>query len=376
MFAFWILFTSCATTTTTFRGFIFVPGHWTADSVLYGVPNCEIAVQKNEGGSPNDGVLSCLVCSEGFHLVLTGEDGYQKHICEENPPPVLLECPSPEPCICEDCPTCEQCPTCELQEVVCPTCEECPTMFELPEVVCPTCEEVVCPTCQECPTMFELQEVVCPTCQECPTCEEVVCPTCELQEVVCPTCQECPTMFELPEVVCPTCEQSPTCEEVVCPTCEEVVCPTMFELPEVVCPTCQECPTCELQEVVCPTLEYLTAPLEKETSFTTFDATFLLESISELFTMSQTNEPQQETTIEPGLIVLYCFVGLFILCMLVIILVLIIRKKKNQKVSSSGTMTEVDQTTVLPPSPSTFIPPPITLESFNPFELPEDERST
>ena len=232
MFAFWILFTSCATTTTTFQGFIFVPGHWTANSVLYGVPNCEIAVQKNEGASPNDGVLSCLVCSEGYHLVLTGEDGYQKHICEENPPPVLLECPSPEPCICEDCPTCEQCPTCE----------------------------------------------------------------------------ECPTMFELPE--------------------------------------------------------------------TTFDATFLLESISGLFTMSQTNEPQQETTIEPGFIVLYCFVGLFILCMLVIILVLIIRKKKNQKVSSSGTMTEVDQTTVLPPSPSTFIPPPITLESFNPFELPEDERST
>ena len=287
MFAFWILFTSCATTTTTFRGFIFVPGHWTADSVLYGVPNCEIAVQKNEGGSPNDGVLSCLVCSEGFHLVLTGEDGYQKHICEENPPPVLLECPSPEPCICE----------------------------------------------------------------ECPTCQEVVCPTWELQEVVCPTCEECPTMFELPEVVCPTCE-------------------------EVVCPTCQECPTCELQEVVCPTLEYLTAPLEKETSFTTFDATFLLESISELFTMSQTNEPQQETTIEPGLIVLYCFVGLFILCMLAVMLVLIIRKKKNQKVSSSGTMTEVDQTTTFPPSPSTFIPPPITLESFNPFELPEDERST
>ena len=289
MFAFWILFTSCATTTTTFQGFIFVPGHWTADSVLYGVPNCEIAVQKNQGASPNDGVLSCLVCSEGFHLVLTGEDGYQKHICEENPPPVLLECPSPEPCICEDCPTCEQCPTCE----------ECPTMFELPEVVCPTCEEVVCPTCQECPT-------------------------CELQEVVCPTC-----------------------EEVVCPTCQE-----------------------------CPTLDYLTAPLEKETSFTTFDATFLLESISELFTMSQTNEPQQETTIEPGLIVLYCFVGLFILCMLAVMLVLIIRKKKNQKVSSSGTMTEVDQTTTFPPSPSTFIPPPITLESFNPFELPEDERST
>ena len=285
MFAFWILFTSCATTTTTFQGFIFVPGHWTADSVLYGVPNCEIAVQKNEGASPNNGVLSCLVCSEGFHLVLTGEDGYQKHICEENPPPVLLECPSPEPCICEDCPTCEQCPTCELQEVVCPTCEECPTMFELPEVVCPTCE---------------------------------------IQEVVCPTCEECPTMFELPEVVCPT---------------------------------CQECPTCELPE-------------------TTFDATFLLESISGLFTMSQTNEPQQETTIELGFIVLYCFVGLFILCMLVIILVLIIRKKKNQKVSSSGTMTEVDQTTVFPPSPSTFIPPPITLESFNPFELPEDERST
>ena len=351
MFAFWILFTSCATTTTTFKGFIFVPGHWTADSVLYGVPNCEIAVQKNEGGSPNDGVLSCLVCSEGFHLVLTGEDGYQKHICEENPPPVLLECPSPEPCICEECPTC--------QEVVCPTCEQCPT-YE--EVVCPTMfelPEVVCPTCEQCPTMFELPEVVCPTCQECPTCE--------LPEVVCPTCEECPTMFELPEVVCPTCEQCPTCEEVVCPTCE---------LQEVVCPTCQECPTCELQEVVCPTLEYLTAPLEKETSFTTFDATFLLESISELFTMSQTNEPQQETTIEPGLIVLYCFVGLFILCMLAVMLVLIIRKKKNQKVSSSGTMTEVDQTTTFPPSPSTFIPPPITLESFNPFELPEDERST
>ena len=98
MLAFWL---TCALCVNPFEGNILIPGNWEDNIQEYGMPNCAISVKKNAGGATSDGPYSCIVCEEGFHLVLTGDNGYEKYICEsENSD--LLESPS----VCPECPAC------------------------------------------------------------------------------------------------------------------------------------------------------------------------------------------------------------------------------------------------------------------------------
>ena len=69
--------------------------------------------------------------------------------------------------------------------------------------------------------------------------------------------------------------------------------------------------------------------------FPTFNESFLMESISGLFTMM---EPEEEKTIEARMIALYCGVGLFVLCLFILMIVFIIRKNKSKQ--SSGPSSE------------------------------------
>ena len=243
--------------TKAYPGSPYVPGYSISglgdDS---GIPHCLTALYN---GVPSDSHFSCVVCEEGFHLTFVDDPEFPHLICDKDPPPALLECPSPEPC-----PECEQC-------------------------------------------------------KECPSCE-------------------CPTMNE-------------------CPSCE---CPTL--------PECPQCPSCECQSFSSlDPLEYSTIPLSSPS--------LLMESISGLFTMIET---EQEKTDEAGMIALYCVAGLIILSLLILMIVFIYRKNKNQKVSSSATSSEFsnsDDQLNLTTQSATFDPPPTTFESFNPFEVPESEES-
>ena len=143
MLAFWL---TCALCVNPFEGNILIPGNWEDNIQEYGMPNCAISVKKNAGGATSDGPYSCIVCEEGFHLVLTGDNGYEKYICEsENSD--LLESPS----VCPECPACPTFPPA-------PTCPPIPTCAPIPE--CPTCAPI-----PECPTCAPIPE--CPTCPEC-----------------------------------------------------------------------------------------------------------------------------------------------------------------------------------------------------------------
>ena len=143
MLAFWL---TCALCVNPYEGIIIVPGNWEDNIQEYGIPNCAISVKKNAGGPTSEGPYSCIVCEEGFHLVLTGDTGYEKYICEsENSD--LLE----SPLVCPECPACPTFPPA-------PTCPPIPTCAPIPE--CPTCAPI-----PECPTCAPIPE--CPTCPEC-----------------------------------------------------------------------------------------------------------------------------------------------------------------------------------------------------------------